>query len=254
MADKMTVGKLRLGSRIVFGRYSASETAEPQEITWLKASTNSDFISEFALDHLCYDAPETRNGERYSRSYSEYGLSNIHTYLNSSAKEWYYPTHEYDRPPVYRSHYGFLHYFDEEEVSCMVERPTGDGTVAMVMLPSEDEVFHGGFQLLKKKARRAHCSPDLMHTKMRYMDSSRWESVALRTAHATLNGNYRIVDTGGWEYTTSAGSCVGIRPTCRIDPSTEVKKIDDDTYELVTQVNELFSVDTLDIKAMLGLV
>lgn len=55
-----TVGKLKIGAPLAMGRYSVSRDADPAPIVWLKGAPNSDFITEFAVDYLPFDAMERR--------------------------------------------------------------------------------------------------------------------------------------------------------------------------------------------------
>ena len=59
-----TVGKLKIGAPLAMGRYSVSRDADPAPIVWLKGAPNSDFITEFAVDYLPFDAMERENPSR----------------------------------------------------------------------------------------------------------------------------------------------------------------------------------------------
>ena len=102
------------------GRYSVSKDADPAPIAWLKGTPNSDFITEFAVDYLPFDAMERENPSRqyYYSGNPDYTTSNLLQFLNSDQEDWYEPTHQYDAPPVrnnvndryrapYKDHYGF---------------------------------------------------------------------------------------------------------------------------------------------------
>lgn len=97
-----TVGKLKIGAPLAMGRYSVSRDADPAPIVWLKGAPNSDFITEFAVDYLPFDAMERENPSRqyYYSGNPDYTTSNLLQFLNSDQEDWYEPTHQYDAPPV----------------------------------------------------------------------------------------------------------------------------------------------------------
>lgn len=89
-----TVGKLKIGAPLVMGRYSVSKDADPAPIAWLKGTPNSDFITEFAVDYLPFDAMERENPSRqyYYSGNPDYTTSNLLQFLNSDQEDWYEPT------------------------------------------------------------------------------------------------------------------------------------------------------------------
>ena len=116
------------------GRYSVSRDADPAPIVWLKGAPNSDFITEFAVDYLPFDAMERENPSRqyYYSGNPDYTTSNLLQFLNSDQEDWYEPTHQYDAPPVrnnvndryrapYKDHYGFLCFFEEYEIESIAD-------------------------------------------------------------------------------------------------------------------------------------
>ena len=50
----MKIGDLKVGAKLFFGNYGANETSI-HPITWLKASRDNEFLSEFVLDLLKFD-------------------------------------------------------------------------------------------------------------------------------------------------------------------------------------------------------
>ena len=121
---------------IKFGKHQvASETAQP--IIWMVVDKNHSgypansvtLITQKIIDLRAYDAKEpnnTSNNNARSRGNTDYELSNINAWLNSSASagNWYTPTHTYDAPPddtnalygtSYQSRPGFLYNFTELE-------------------------------------------------------------------------------------------------------------------------------------------
>lgn len=59
-----TVERLKVGTQVIIGSYGVNND-EPHPVVWLKGSPNYDFITECAVDYLCFDAPErTGDGRR----------------------------------------------------------------------------------------------------------------------------------------------------------------------------------------------
>lgn len=52
-----TVERLKVGTQVIIGSYGVNND-EPHPVVWLKGSPNCDFITECAVDYLCFDAPE----------------------------------------------------------------------------------------------------------------------------------------------------------------------------------------------------
>lgn len=77
-----TVERLKVGTPVIIGSYGVNND-EPHPVVWLKGSPNCDFITECAVDYLCFDAPERNGDGRRNLGNSDYRLSNIHTFLNS---------------------------------------------------------------------------------------------------------------------------------------------------------------------------
>ena len=87
----------------------------------------------------CFDAKEPDAPMRMPKTFynvqafgnNDYAKSNIHQWLNSSADDWYAPTHEYDKPPKigylkyddypYDSKPGFLSRFSEKFREALIE-------------------------------------------------------------------------------------------------------------------------------------
>lgn len=65
----------------------------PYPIVWLKGTPNGDFITQFALDVLGFDAQEPENTEnRDARAVGNpnYGCSNILQFLNAQEENWFF--------------------------------------------------------------------------------------------------------------------------------------------------------------------
>lgn len=93
-----TVERLKVGTQVIIGSYGVNND-EPHPVVWLKGSPNCDFITECAVDYLCFDAPERTGDGRRNLGNPDYRLSNIYTYLNSDRDDWFRKTHEADVPP-----------------------------------------------------------------------------------------------------------------------------------------------------------
>lgn len=254
MAEELTLGKLKVGSRLKFGRYTAGIGTEPQPILWLKASPKCDFITEYAVDQLCYDAGECRQGERYSTSHNEYELSNINQFLNSENDSWFHPTHQYDNPPRYHEHPGFLYNFDPSELDVLEEKELECGISVRVALPTENDIVFQGLPLFKKRGLRAHPSSDLMLTRLTFMSQTQFLNVGTRTPHRSREGCFYTVDYGGYEGSCSSMSAPGIRPMCFPNPNTPCVMVDDGIYEIIPRDTKDVFMDSNDLLSMLGLV
>ncbi len=157
MQPTMKVGDLPSKSTVKLGRYGENE------LTWWTTKgteNNSDsqcliFTPQSAktapFNSMMYDAPEPKNPEplRDRGGNNNYGLSNVHQWLNSdkSANTWYSATHEYDTPPDYANKNGFLYDWTDQEKSILLnstwygtESTADSGTEvtyrAKVVLPS----------------------------------------------------------------------------------------------------------------------
>ena len=78
-----TVERLKVGTQVIIGSYGVNND-EPHPVVWLKGSPNCDFITECAVDYLCFDAPERTGDGRRNLGNPDYRLSNIYTYLKYS--------------------------------------------------------------------------------------------------------------------------------------------------------------------------
>lgn len=229
----LTVADLKVGSRLFFGKYGVSHT--PQPVSWLKADKDGNFLSEFAVDYLMFDAKEPNNPDRtmYYCGNCDYSLSNIHQFLNSDEDDWYEPSHEYDYPPgrdrnnyqvsgMYLEHSGFLSDFEEYEIASL------NGNV---VLPTRAQLFGGGgiprFELFRRKGLRAKASEDLIYGKPGYsFEENNYIEFWMQDAES--HGGYAyIVNRGGKITTRSASLASGIRPVCNIKPDTKVEVLSD---------------------------
>lgn len=76
-----TVGALKVGTQLVMGKYGVDKDS-PHPIVWLKGNPNCDFITEKAIDYLCFDAAEETGHYRRVNN-AKYPVSNLFSFLNS---------------------------------------------------------------------------------------------------------------------------------------------------------------------------
>ena len=246
-----TIGKLKLGSKLVLGAYTAGNGV-PSQIVWLKASLTNDFITERVVDWLCFDAAEPNSEDRScsSSGNQQYHLSNIFTFINSDQADWYLPTHEWDCPPeisrytgnrtvMYKQHTGFLYNFDDYELSCItpVTYETDEiETTSAMRLPSKDDfVGEDKLNLFKKKGIRPLATEDMRMNKSGYgLGAEAYVEFWLRDP-GNNGGSYsrvKIIDRTGSISSAPPSGGVGLRPVCTINPDTAVSEIESGIYKI----------------------
>lgn len=238
----LTIDSLKIGSRLVFGKYGVHNDS-PVPIVWLKASPNCDFITECVLDYLCFDAREPTSESRLEQ-YSgnpRFSLSNIFSFLNSDAEQWFSPSHPADCPPDrrysgrghagYAAHYGFLYYFEEYETESLVRTRTeleGEYITSVVRLPQEEDIAGlNRFKLFSKKGIRPEGTDDMLcrgygftfESYIPFWLTNRDRDVYVKT----------VSRNGGINYMSPCDPC-GIRPICSIKPDTVVTSTDGDMF------------------------
>lgn len=237
----LTIAGLRNGAKLVFGKYGCTGNACP--ITWLKTGKDTEFLSEFVLDLLKFDGSERDNPDRqyYYNGNACYAVSNILQFLNSSEEDWYSPMHEYDAPPGvvgrqydargdYLCHSGFLNDFEDYELDCIdgfIELPTAANIVGI-----------GGearFPLFNRKGYRGRPTQDVLVNKRSHHNMSDGSFCGFWISDSEGSGlNYACyIDRSGGRSITTASSCCGIRPKCRLKPDTKVELQEDGTYRVV---------------------
>ena len=92
-----TVGALKVGAQLVMGKYGVDKDS-PYPIVWLKGNPNCDFITEKAIDYLCFDAAEETGHYRRVNN-AKYPVSNLFSFLNSDQMMWYHAMHDNDSSP-----------------------------------------------------------------------------------------------------------------------------------------------------------
>ena len=171
------LSNLPIGAKIKFGKHSINgETA--QSIIWQVVAKNHSaypsnsitLLTDRIIDMRCFDAPEPYSpiSQMVSNGNNRYILSNINSWLNSSAgaRDWYEATHSTDAPPNNTSPYGaetryydrpgFLNLFSESERNSILattiktlqpmydDAGVGfDDSICKIFLPSTSEVGLG---------------------------------------------------------------------------------------------------------------
>lgn len=235
----MTIADLKVGSKLLFGAYGVGGVLYP--ITWLKASKNGEWLSEFVLDMVKFDAEE-RNNPNHDCRYcgnGNYELSNVLQFLNSFEDDWYGPMHEYDAPPgaltrpgerlgEYLRHSGFLHEFQDYEIESLSGR---------VNLPTIANIFGANgepkFALFNRKGYRGKPTTDLVYGRHGHglEEQSYCAYWMVGGTNTTYSQSY--VGRDGSRNNTYADHTSGLRPKCVIRPELEVELISDGVYRIV---------------------
>lgn len=258
------------------GKYSVDPTAVPAPISWTKATPNCDFISTKVLDYLCFDARENErrlDGGAYNMGNPSYLLSNINLFMNSADSEWYFHQHPTDNAPLsayrdvigsvgmYKTHFGFLHYFEDYELSNILTQVfdvDGEEVVSKIRLPKRDDIFGTTkFNLFKKRGVRGHPTEDfIMNLGLRtgYDDENKYVPYFLADKYVGREAVTTIDRTGycGYAYPAEAH---GFRPVCRINPDAKVEEIAPNVYSLIPFDASSMEIGTTEeILELLGLV
>lgn len=234
----MTIRDMKIGSVLIFGKYGVNNDF-PKPIAWLKASQNCDFITQYALDYICFDArePSEHNRFTFTGGNPDYSLSNIARFINSVDREWYSQSHERDTPPsrvlsrtdhmafAYDEHFGFLYHFSDYELDRL------DTSRGLMRLPSTAEVLNGNFELFHKKGRRVRASEDLKEKiSFKFEENSFLPFWIADSAHESYS---KIIGRSGYAEIRSPYMAAGLRPVCRITANTEIVDNNDGTYSVV---------------------
>lgn len=234
----LKISDLKVGAKLIFGNYGVGTASNP--ITWLKASKDNEFLSEFVLDLLKFDVQERTNPNRdmYWHGNGNYELSNILQFMNSYEEEWYEPTHDYDAPPgnanntqdgsgEYVNHAGFLHDFEDYELESLAGR---------IDLPTIANIYGIGgvpkFPLFNRKGFRGKPTADLVYGRWGHnMSETSYCEYWLGDGVGAYTVNY--VDRAGIKRGTYASSYRGFRPKCRLKPETKVEPMPDGSFRIV---------------------
>lgn len=174
------------------------------------------------MDCLKFDEGEQNNPStdfRYGGN-PDYALSNIRQFLNSQDKNWYQPTHEFDKPPLrnsgaYAEHQGFLHDFEDYELRALVSE---------IELPKYENLMGSAnvrFPYFTKKGVRPNGSEDFLINKQNYGFNTT-SYIGFWTQDR--DGRYvRAVGRDGRRQSKYPVDTYGIRPMCKIDPDIKVE-------------------------------
>lgn len=266
-----TIKSLKIGDVLTFGAYSAKGCGDqPVPITWIKASTNCDFVAEYVLDHLVLDAGEVWEPGylpfsvpqhltwRYDGSSGDpnYLVSNIFQFLNSAEDggRWFHPLHDRDAAPQsplfhrygYNNHAGFLRYFTETEINAMVNRhiscPLGE-VDGLVHLMSVEDVYGDNKLPLFRKRRgiRARPSADLCATWKTMILPGRYMTYALRSLYGSEWYGVASVGTDAYNHAIWPANSSGIRPIIRLNPDAKIALGLGDVWEVVARRRRTFN-------------
>lgn len=243
----LTIEKLRIGSRLVMGKYGILNGDTPSPLVWLKGTPNCDFITEFAVDYLAFDAVERDNEESRNFRYHgnpKYSVSNLLQYLNSDQDNWFHKMHHFDEAPGngatayngrYRDHYGFLYFFDEYEIESIensAKEVNGDTVTSKVHLPSYgDFAGENRFKLFSKRGIRARGSEDFCCNR----SSSGFEPtsyIPIWLADSDTSNWAKTLSRNGALDTEAPCNPCGVRPSCVINKDTEVYADDCGLYHI----------------------
>ena len=169
-----SISNLPVGAKVKFGKYSVNGEVA-QDIIWLIVDKNHSgypansvtLFTEKCIDLRCYDAIEQNlpgQDGTITSGRNTYSLSNIDSWLNSSAVSWYVKKHDYDTPPSnantnslvgYDNRPGFLYNFTPDERNAIlttsfvvpkfqsITQSTSESLSRKVFLPSYVETDSG---------------------------------------------------------------------------------------------------------------
>lgn len=240
----LTVDKLKIGAKLVLGNYGVNND-NPHPIVWLKATPNCDFISESVLDYICFDAREpgaTERNDRYGGN-PQLSLSNIFSFLNSDAEEWYHPMHEVDAPPdtgnvatrrlAYNRHYGFLYHFSEFEIDSLrysAFEVNGEQLSSLIRLPMDSEILGANrFKLFHKKGIRPNGTEDMVYGRnVGNFDYASYIDFWVGDMYG--DQRVRIISRSGNPDRRYPKDECGLRPVCNVKPDTVVLSGENDSF------------------------
>lgn len=229
----LKVKDLKIGAPLIMGRYGV-KNENPFPILWLKCNPNCDFITQYAIDYICFDANEP-NGEYRGYGNPIYSQSNILSFMNSVNENWYYQTHQFDGPPdlrntssryQYKSHFGFLYHFEEYEIESLMQKVVevgGTQVTAAVHLPSASEIFgENRFELFSRRGSRAKGTDDMIENRANAFDNSSFVPYWLRDRIGDQSRYARYFSRSSNVESATARNTCGLRPICAINPDTPV--------------------------------
>lgn len=242
-----TVGKMKVGERLVLGQYgSSTDAAVP--IEWLKATPNGDFISEKVLDYICFDARERQGDSYYAKMYGDpdYKFSNILQFLNRDEEVWWSPTHIGDAPPngnnvcsyndAYNTHYGFLHLFEDYELESIVSETyiaRGEQLQSKMRLPSyENFVGQNKFPLFSRRGVRAHGTSEYIFGRGMYTGFQEGSFIEFWLSDLRSSDYPAILTRNGEKGQKCPYLSAGLRPVCTLKLDTVLEKYENGKYQV----------------------
>lgn len=117
----MKLKELPIGSKVVFGSYTANSTNEPKELVWTKVTDDGKIVLEPHQVASRFDSPERGavNRDRRAHGYNYFPFANVFQFINSPEAKWFNPLHEGDTGP-YTMNWGFLASFSSDELSAII--------------------------------------------------------------------------------------------------------------------------------------
>ena len=225
-----TIDQMKVGERLYLGQYGVTNDEHPR-IAWLKASPNCDFISEFALDYIQFDARETGRPTRENEFFAgnpRFAQSNINQFLNSEEDEWWSKKTEYNRPPesTTREHFGFLYWFSDYELESIVKKTYElDNTEVLtkMRLPLFSEVIGTSrLQLFKRKGIRPKANQMYYFNAFYGFDENSYVDFwCMDRGDERAYAIYTIDRTGYADRRSPYQRC-GLRPMCTMKPDTVI--------------------------------
>lgn len=257
------LSNLPVGALIKFGKHQVgSETAQP--IIWVIADKNHSgypsnsvsLMTQKLIDLRAYDGIEKDiDGETTVYGNINYGLSNIHQWLNSSsgANSWYKASHSRDTAPTngntqystgYDNRAGFLSNFNASERNALLPttltiqtNETLSNIVANVFLPSLWEITgthsisDGSSKLAyftsmgKTCALTSQAYTNTTCTNKPSSSTANWEYM---TRSTQARGIYRIMSNGAVENGLPYVGSYGLRPIINLSANTKISDAPDE--------------------------
>ena len=246
-----SIDKIKVGSKLLLGKYTASADGEPEPIVWLKATPNCDFISERVLDYIVFDGKEPNNTGHFKLRQAgnpRYDVSNILSFANGDGEQWYAPMHEFDSPPLgagtyqrkltsYDTHQGFLYYFDEYEILSIIKSTkivNETEVLSLIRLPQSHEIIGDDkFPLFKSRGVRPNPTADLISYKSLGFNHTSYISFWVADTSAGTEFYALYIDRAGRIERQEPFSGGGFRPVCSINPEIIIDEIKDGVYFVV---------------------
>lgn len=247
----LTVGDLRIGAKLEFGKYTAGgRGGSPVPVVWIKGDETCKFITERAIDYLHFDAREMSSQDIDARwdGNPEYQVSNIYQYLNSSGDSWFLARHMCDSPPDYADSPGFLTWFLPHEI---------DAIRSPVCLPKRSDIIgNRRLKVFRRRGMRPRPTDDFL-LYMRYCGDGFDQYSYVDFWCQDREGRCACyIRRDGTDFYDIPRARHGLRPVCDIRPRTEVEVGDNGLFrlkhfEVRDDVVETYSVE--DIYELLGL-